>query len=129
MTRIFLLFCCFGLFSAYRTSESDYCIPSLVQKQDPQYKRGETLFKRNCASCHAINMKQVMTAPALAGITKKRSMDWLFRYTTDNFKMKQMNDPIALQLSKQGWALMPSFPIFSKRDLQDLYYFIEKKGI
>ena len=129
MTRILLLFCCFGLLSAYRNLEAKCITPPILQKQDAQYKRGETLFKRNCASCHAINMKQVMTAPALAGITQKRSMDWLFRYTTDNFKMKQMNDPIALQLSKQGWALMPSFPIFSKRDLQDLYYFIEKKGI
>jgi mono/diheme cytochrome c family protein len=50
--------------------------------QDP--KKGEELFKNNCAQCHSRDMKQDMTGPALAGVEerwakfpKKELYDWI----------------------------------------------------
>src|SRR5688500_6922018 len=46
---------------------------------DPVAKAGETLFKNNCAACHAASA-EVVVGPGLAGVTQRRPEDWLISW-------------------------------------------------
>lgn len=99
-----------------------------ITKNDSLFNRGKKLFEKNyCFSCHSIDMDKIMTAPALGGITKRRDQKWLYKYTRNSIEMYNDKDSIAIELRKQGWGLMESFPNLSDSDLHDIYYFVEKK--
>ncbi len=99
-----------------------------ITKNDSLFNIGKKLFEKNyCSSCHSIDMDKIMTAPALGGITKRRDQKWLYKYTRNSIKMYNDKDSIAIELRKQGWGLMESFPNLSDSDLHDIYYFVEKK--
>lgn len=96
-------------------------------KNDSLFKKGKTLFKNNCSSCHYMGMDKKMTAPALGGITKRRDKKWLYDYTRNSIGMYQKNDSIAVELRNQGWALMNSFPDLTDSELNAIYYFVEER--
>jgi hypothetical protein len=99
-----------------------------IDQTDPIYKKGQNLFKRNCAACHSIDMVQIGTAPALGGITKLREKDWLYNYTRYSSKMFEQGDIIAKEIrSKKNWGLMTSFPSLTDASLDAIYYFVEKR--
>jgi hypothetical protein len=66
--------------------------PLLPTPQSMVIDTGEVLFKRNCASCHAVN--KVLTGPALAGmeerITDKKK---LFDIIRNNIEVLKSGDP------------------------------------
>ncbi|MEN2398557.1 cytochrome c [Flavobacterium sp. MC2016-06] len=94
---------------------------------DENYNRGQVIFKRDCAACHSIEMDLISTAPALGGITKRRKKEWLYSYTRNSYKMFIEGDSIAKDLRSQNWGLMSGFPKLSNKDLDAIYYFVEKK--
>jgi len=64
---------------------------SLAQAQmkvDPNLaKRGESIFKgKGCTACHTIG-KGKLAGPDLAGVTERRSEDWLRRWLKDPTQM------------------------------------------
>lgn len=90
------------------------------------FNRGKSLFIKNCIGCHYIGMDKVATAPALGGITKIRTKDWLYRYTRNSYQMFIDGDSIAVKNREKNWGLMFSFPKLTDSDLEAIYYFIEK---
>ncbi|MGI4972517.1 MAG: c-type cytochrome [Janthinobacterium lividum] len=83
---------------------------------------GDGLFKNNCVQCHAVNEKVV--GPALAGISKRRSISWLVPWVQNSAKVVASGDEYAIKLfndnSKQQ---MPSFAL-SKKEIQDIITWI-----
>ncbi len=89
--------------------------------------KGKELFMENCASCHAADMKMVMTAPALGTVIRKRGKDWVYNFTKNAALMLEQGDSIALQLRKEGWGLMPSYPKLSEPELDSIFAFVALK--
>ncbi len=74
---------------------------------------GDALFKANCAQCHAVNEKVV--GPALAGITKRRSIGWLIPWIKNSAKVVASGDEYAVKLyNENGKQQMPSFGLSDK---------------
>lgn len=57
--------------------------------------KGHHIFEAKCTACHKIDVKVV--GPALAGVTKRRSPEWIMNMILDPENMTQ-NDPIAKEL-------------------------------
>lgn len=97
------------------------------QTNNLQFNKGEQLYRANCIACHASNMKDLATAPALGGITKKRDLKWLYAYTRNPFATRFKKDPIVMQIRAKGWGVMPSAPHLKNEDLDAIYYYIEER--
>jgi len=70
-----------------------------AQGADAQVKRGQTLWQnRGCAGCHSIGKKGI--APDLAGVTQRRSREWLVNWLKDTEGMLQ-TDSVAMGLLKE----------------------------
>lgn len=70
--------------------------------------KGEELFKANCTSCHAMNVKQV--GPALQGIVGKRTEAWLLKWISNNEKLRASGDKDAIAVyNENGGAAMTVF--------------------
>ena len=83
-------------------------------------KIGEQLFKSNCANCH--KGEDDFTGPALAGITNRRSKNWLHNFINNP---SAMNDSISLNL-KRKWkpTIMPRFPLLKAHEIDDILAYI-----
>lgn len=56
---------------------------------------GETLFSGTCAACHKMDQRYV--GPALTGITKRRTPEWIMNMIVNPVEMTQ-KDPVAKAL-------------------------------
>lgn len=65
-------------------------------KLSAEAAEGEKLFKANCASCHAMDIKQV--GPALQGVHTKRSDEWLLKWIKNNEKLRASGDKDAIAI-------------------------------
>lgn len=71
---------------------------------------GETLFKSNCAQCHAVN--DVVVGPALAGLHERRPVSWLIPWIKNSSKVVASGDEYAVKLYDQYQKQqMPSFQL------------------
>jgi cytochrome c2 len=86
------------------------------------YKKGRQLFSKNCGICHAADMIMNATGPALGGITKLRSREWLYAFTRNSQAMIAAGDPIAVEVWNR-WkpAVMPSFLSLTDEELEAIY--------
>ena len=60
-------------------------------------KAGEELFKRKCMMCHRLS-EGTKVGPGLAGVTTRRSEQWLDEWLQDPKAMVEKGDPIAVEL-------------------------------
>jgi mono/diheme cytochrome c family protein len=80
---------------------------------------GDALFKNNCAQCHAVNEKVV--GPALAGISKRRSIAWLIPWVKNSSKVIATGDEYAVKLfNDNGKQQMPSFQQLSDTEIKGI---------
>ena len=80
---------------------------------------GDALFKNNCAQCHAVNDKVV--GPALAGISKRRSIGWLIPWVKNSSKVIASSDEYAVKIFEDnGKQQMPAFPQLSDREIKSI---------
>src|ERR1700712_4245958 len=88
-------------------------------------KKGESLFKANCSSCHALDYK--MTGPALKGITSAQSEDWLIHWISNNKKFRDSGDKSAVAIyNEYNQASMSIFEgILSTDDIKDILAYIK----
>jgi cytochrome c2 len=102
-----------------------------LQAQDP--KKGEALFKDNCASCHSKDMKKDMTGPALAGIEERWSKfpknelyDWIRNSSgvLANASYKSNSYAKGLYASYNNTVMTP-FPNLSDEDIAGLLVYIK----
>ncbi|MEO8761983.1 MAG: cytochrome c3 family protein [Bacteroidia bacterium] len=71
---------------------------------------GKTVFKQNCAVCHALT-DQKLTGPGLLGIADRAPKgDWLFNWVKNNEKVIKSGDAYASKILKEnGGAAMTVF--------------------
>jgi cytochrome c2 len=99
--------------------------------QDP--KKGEALFKDNCASCHSRDMKKDMTGPALAGVAdrwskfpKSELYDWIRNSSgvLADASYKSHSYAKGLYASYNGTVMTP-FPALTDEDIEGLLVYIK----
>lgn len=87
---------------------------------------GGTLFKNNCAACHAIDAKLV--GPALRDVHKKRKLPWLINWIRNSSKMVQSGDKDAVAIfNEYDKQAMPSFA-FSDEEITSIVKYIEAES-
>lgn len=67
-----------------------------IPAQDP----GSALFQQTCSACHKIGGGRLV-GPDLAGVTEKRTEDWLVRFIKSSQSMVRAGDPVAVALYKE----------------------------
>jgi mono/diheme cytochrome c family protein len=93
-------------------------VPASAKEADA-IKMGEPLFNNNCAQCHAVNDKVV--GPALAGISKRRSIGWLIPWVKNSSKVIASGDVYAVKIFEDnGKQQMPAFPQLSDREIKSI---------
>ncbi|WP_185868543.1 c-type cytochrome [Blattabacterium cuenoti] len=89
-------------------------------------ENGKSLFKKNCTSCHSIDLEKKMIGPALSKVTEKRSKEWLHKWIKDNKSLRKSGDKDALAIYKEyGNIEMNAFPQFSDQEIDDILSFIK----
>jgi len=84
---------------------------------------GDALFKNNCAQCHAVNDRVV--GPALAGISKRRSIAWLIPWVKNSSKVVASGDEYAVKLfADYDKQQMPAFSQLSDKDVKDIVLWV-----
>jgi mono/diheme cytochrome c family protein len=87
---------------------------------------GDALFKNNCAQCHAVNDKVV--GPALAGISKRRTISWLIPWVKNSSKVIASGDEYAVKLfNDNGKQQMPAFPQLADNDIKSIIAWVSSQ--
>ncbi|WP_238785146.1 c-type cytochrome [Blattabacterium cuenoti] len=87
---------------------------------------GKSIFKKNCTTCHSIDLEKKMIGPALSGITEKRNREWLHKWIKNNKLLRNSGDKDAIDIYKKyGNIEMNSFPQLSEKDIDDILFFIK----
>ncbi|WP_052353445.1 c-type cytochrome [Dyadobacter tibetensis] len=86
---------------------------------------GETVFKNNCAQCHAITDERVV-GPGLKGATDRNNMDWLIKWVKNSQAMIAAGDPYAVKIyNEYSKAQMTSFPGLSPEDIKAIFAYVD----
>jgi mono/diheme cytochrome c family protein/cytochrome c553 len=89
--------------------------------------QGQTLFKNNCAVCHAVH-EQVI-GPALAAVYERRSLSWVESFVKNSQQVIQGGDQYAVQLyEKFNKTAMPSFD-FSNDEIISVMAYIKDQTL
>ncbi|WP_341657832.1 c-type cytochrome [Blattabacterium cuenoti] len=89
-------------------------------------ENGMELFKKNCTSCHSIDLEKKMIGPALHGVTEKRNRKWLHQWIKNNKSLRESGDKDALEIYKEyGNIEMNPFPQLSEKQIDDILSFIK----
>ena len=95
--------------------------PAAAAASPEMVKRGETLYKTNCAACHGETGKG--DGPA-AGVLKPPPRDHTDPAYMSTLSDKQIADIIKMGGAIRGKPLMPSHPQFKDPDLQALVAYV-----
>lgn len=88
---------------------------------------GKVLFERDCSQCHGISKE--MVGPALAHISRRRSMDWLIAFTKYPQKVIDSGDPYAAKLYKKYKQYMPNCDFLTNQEIEAIYAYIDKMSL
>lgn len=90
---------------------------------------GEDLFKQNCAACHKLSSKE-STGPGMAGVTSRRSDEWLTKWITNSQEFIASGDPDAVAIFEKFKKIqMPSYSHFPEEDIQAIITFLGENDI
>lgn len=93
--------------------------------QERNIENGYLLFKKNCTSCHSIDLTKKLIGPPLDGITEKRNRNWLHKWIKNNQLLRKEKDKDAISIyEKYGKIEMNNFPQLSESDIDDILSFI-----
>lgn len=129
-TRYLLLV--LGLFLATATFAFKNNLSKKVNGEEPSDARieeGSTLFKSNCASCHALDGKVI--GPALGDVVSKYSEDyaWLVSWIKNNEKLRKSGDERAIAIYDEfGGQAMNVFENLSDAQITSILMWIENGG-
>ena len=100
-------------------------IAAPVQGQDSrEVKRGQRIWDRkHCASCHGLHSTH--GGPPLAGVAKRRTREWLYRWMDDSESMAR-TDSIGREMVAVWRMVMPSQGL-STKDTDALLAFLQSK--
>src|ERR1700761_7084392 len=92
---------------------------------------GKTVFKQNCAVCHALT-DQKITGPGLKGIADRAPKgDWLFNWVKNNEKLIKAGDAYAVKIfNDNGHTAMTVFEgVVSDDDLKAVVEYIKNPPV
>jgi mono/diheme cytochrome c family protein len=88
--------------------------------------KGESLFKNNCAQCHAVTDERVV-GPGLKGVTSRLEMPWLIKWVKNSQAVIASGDPYAVKLyNEYSKAQMTSFPNLSADDIKGIFAYVDQ---
>lgn len=86
---------------------------------------GETLFKNNCAACHATS-DEVLVGPGLKGISERRPIEWIIKWVHNPQAVIASGDKYANELyNKYNKAAMTPYPNFSDDQIKGIVAYID----
>lgn len=89
---------------------------------------GAKLFQTNCAACHKTTSAKLV-GPGMAGITEKRTDEWLKSWIKDSQGMIAKGDPDAKAIyAEYNNSPMPGFPQFSDAEMNALIDYLKTLG-
>lgn len=110
------------------TEELSEIIDTEKSERPPELTLGMTLFKNNCASCHAKNMKTKMMGPALAGVEKRwnGNLDNLRAWIRNSQAYLETDDDYAKKLyAEYGGSVMTAFPNLTDEEIDAILSYID----
>lgn len=117
--RLLIVFFSSALFMAGCNSDgrkSDISTDSVTVAQ------GRLIFQQTCIACHSIDQDGI--GPALGGITKQVSADWLERFIRDPKTMIESGDARAKALHEQYKSVMPSFGFYKDEEIRGIIAYL-----
>lgn len=95
-------------------------------ERTPELDQGMQLFKNNCGSCHAKNMKSKMTGPALAGVEDRwEDKDKLRSWIRNSAAFLATGDEYANNLFQEyGGSVMTNFPNLTDVEIDNILAYI-----
>lgn len=88
--------------------------------------KGESLFKNNCAQCHAVTDERVV-GPGLKGATTRQDMAWITKWVKNSQAVIASGDPYAVKLyNEYSKAQMTSFPNLSEDDIKGIFAYVDQ---
>lgn len=94
--------------------------PASAQDAD----RGEKIFDRKCQGCHR-RTSEMKTGPGLAGVTKRRTEEWLHRWLASPKSVIESGDPYAVALVKRFKTKMPTIDLMQdEKNRSDVIAFL-----
>ncbi len=86
---------------------------------------GELLYKRNCASCHRTDDKNLI-GPGLAGIENRApSKEWLVKYVQNPSAMVATGDPYANSIKDYSPSVMTNFGFLSEEEILAIFDYVD----
>lgn len=93
---------------------------------DNPVAEGKTLFTNRCAACHNVN--KVLTGPALAGVSDRRSEEWIVNFVHSSQAMVKNGDKDAIALfEKFNRIPMPDHQDLTAEDIKGIIEFIRSE--
>lgn len=84
--------------------------------------KGANIFNQNCIACHSISHDGI--GPALGGITKEVSADWLKNFIKDPKAVIESGDARAKSLFDEYKSIMPSFGYYKPEELDGIIAYL-----
>ncbi|MCC7301297.1 MAG: c-type cytochrome [Bacteroidia bacterium] len=90
---------------------------------------GAALFKANCTACHKDGGGGRLVGPDLAGVTTKRTEEWLLKWTKSSTAFIASGDADAKAIFDEfNQITMQDFPNLSDADLKAIYAYVATWG-
>lgn len=88
---------------------------------------GKTIFTSRCTACHSVN--KTLTGPALAGVDKRRSTEWIINFVHSSQSMVKKGDKDAVALyEKFSKIAMPDHPDLTDENIKSIVEFIKSES-
>ncbi|MBK9509371.1 MAG: c-type cytochrome [Cytophagaceae bacterium] len=97
-----------------------------LMAQDGDAAAGETLFKNNCAQCHATDAS-VIVGPGMSGIEDRRDFAWIKTWINNPAAVISSGDKYAVELyEKYNKTQMTAFPAFGDAEVKNILAYIKQ---
>ena len=95
---------------------------------NPLPEAGKTIFTGRCAACHSVNKQ--LTGPALAGLSDRRTIDWIVKFVQSSQTMVKSGDKDAVALFAQFNRIpMPDHADLTADDIKNIVEYIKSETI
>ena len=93
----------------------------------PPVEEGKSIFLTRCAACHNVNKK--LTGPALNGIDKKRSAEWIINFVRSSQTMVKAGDEDAVAIFEEFNKIpMPDHADLTEENINNIVAFIKSES-